>query len=72
LSTSGKGINLKARSLGIKDLCYYEISAGTSEELKVPVNRPVDDQYLTMNFIGTSKVKITVIIAESLTSPYVD
>jgi hypothetical protein len=72
LSTSGKGINLKPRSLGMKELCFYEITAGTPPELKIPSERPVNDMYLTMTFVGTSETKISIIIAESLTSPYVD
>lgn len=53
-------------------MCYYEISAGTEDEMKIPSERPADDQYLTMSFIGIDNTKISVIIAESLTSNYVD
>jgi len=63
---------LKPRSLGLKELCFYEITAGTPPELEIPSERPVNDEYLTMTFIGTSNAKISIIIAESLTSPYVD
>ena len=72
MSTSGKGINLKPKTLGTKEVCYYQISAGTPEEMKIRDERPVDDQYLTMTFIGIQNTKVSIIIGESLTSDFVD
>lgn len=72
LSTSGRGINLKPRSLGQREVCFYEISGGTPTDLKVPAKQPVNDEYLTISFVAVSNVKVYIIIAESLKSDYVD
>ena len=40
--------------------------------MKIRDERPIDDQYLTMTFIGMQNTKVSIIIGDSLTSDFVD
>lgn len=70
LPLDGKSVSLQPQSqLSRSDFCYYQIEAGREEDS----DRARDDDIslLEVDFI-MGNVRITVIIAKSLTDPFVD